>query len=135
MLEKRFNLQIITPERVLFEDEVEGVQAPGAAGSFEILTGHIPFLSLLEAGPVGVSESGTRRMLATSGGMIEVLRTGATLLLETAEWADEIDVSRAEQARERARQRLAERADDLDVDRAELALLRAINRLRVAGRS
>ena len=135
MLEKRFKLEIVTPEQVLYEGEVEGVRAPGKLGSFEVLAGHIPYLSLLEIGEVSFREGGVRRYLATSGGVLEVLRTGVTVLLETAEWAEEIDVERAERARDRARQRLSERSPDLDIPRAEAALQRALNRLRVAGKA
>ncbi len=133
MLEKRFKLEIVTPGRVMYEDEVESVRAPGVQGSFEVLIEHIPFLALLETGEVSLRKSDTRRFIATSGGVLEVLRTGVTLLLEAAEWAEDIDVDRAEQARARARQRLSERPPNLDVERAEAALKRASNRLRIAG--
>ena len=132
MLEKRFHVEIRTPEKLIFEGDVAGVKAPGVFGSFEILSGHTPFLTVLEAGEVRINESDTPQFLATSGGIFEVLRTGTTVLLEAAEWAYEVDVERAEAARQRAIERLRARSSDIDITRAEAALARASNRLKVA---
>ena len=132
MLEKRFHVEIRTPEKLVFEGDVVGVKAPGMLGSFEILSGHTPFLTVLEPGEIRVNEADTPQFLATSGGIFEVLRTGATVLLETAEWAYEVDVERAEAARQRAIEYLRTRSSDTDTNRAEAALARATNRLRVA---
>jgi len=134
MQEKRFQLEIVTPERVLYEGEVTGVRAPGFMGSFEVLIGHIPFLTALEVGEVSFRETDTRQYIATSGGVLEVLRTGVTVLLETGEWANEIDVQRADSARQRALQRIHNPTADIDMQRAESGLARALNRLRVAQR-
>ena len=132
MLEKRFHVEIRTPEKLIFEGDVVGVKAPGVFGSFEILPGHIPFLTVLEPGEVRINELDTPQSLATNGGIFEVLRTGATVLLETAEWAYEVDIERTEAARQRAVERLRTRSSDIDIKRAEAAFARATNRLRVA---
>ncbi len=103
-------------------------------GSFEILAGHIPFLTVLEVGEIRIRESEAPQSISTSGGVFEVLRTGVTVLADAAEWAYEIDVERAEAARQRALQRLASRDANIDFARAQAALVRATNRLKIAGR-
>ena len=133
MLEKRLHLEIRTPEQLIYEGDVTSVKAPGAVGSFEILAGHLPFLTVLEVGEIRIRESDTPQSIATSGGVFEVLRTGVTVLADTAEWAYEIDVERAEEARQRAQELLASRNPNINRGRAEAALARAVNRLRVAG--
>ena len=132
MFEKRFNLEIIAPQRVMYEGEVTTVRAPGVVAPFAVLVGHTPFLSLLEVGEIMLRETDTPQYMAISRGILEVLRTGVTILIETAEWANEIDVSRAQSAKERAQQRLSHTTPEIDVQRAEAALARALNRLKVA---
>ena len=133
MLNRSFHLEIRTPEKLIYEGDVTSVQAPGVEGNFQILAGHIPFLTALDVGEIRITESSdTPQLMATTGGVFEVLRTGVTALVETAEWASEIDVSRAEQARDRAQAQLAANASDLNRPRAEAALDRAKNRIKVA---
>ena len=133
MLNRNFHLEIRTPELLIYEGDVTSVQAPGVEGNFQILAGHIPFLTALDVGEIRIRESSeTSQLMATSGGVFEVLRTGVTVLVETAEWASEIDVSRAESALDRAQTQLKENAPDLNRPRAEAALARAQNRLKVA---
>lgn len=133
MLNRNFHLEIRTPEQLIYEGDVTSVQAPGVEGNFQILAGHIPFLTALDVGEIRIRESSeTSQLMATSGGVFEVLRTGVTVLVETAEWASEIDVSRAEGALDRAQTQLKESAPDLNRPRAEAALTRAKNRIKVA---
>ena len=132
MLERRLRLEIRTPQQLIYDGDVSSVKAPGELGSFEILTGHIPFLTVLETGEIRIRESDVPQSLATSGGVFEVLRTGVTVLSDTAEWAYEIDVERAEAARQRAQEHLSSGARDVNRVRAEAALARAINRLKIA---
>ena len=132
MLNRSFRLEIRTPEKLLYEGEVTSVRAPGVEGNFEILAGHIPFLTALDVGEIRIREGDTPLLLSTSGGVFEVLRTGVTALVETAEWASEIDVARAETALERAQAYLAANEPDLNVPRAEAARARAQNRIKVA---
>ena len=133
MLNRNFHLEIRTPEQLIYEGDVTSVQAPGVEGNFQILAGHIPFLTALDVGEVRIRESSdTPQLMATSGGVFEVLRTGVTVLVETAEWASEIDVPRAESALDRAQTQLKENAPDLNQPRAEAALARAKNRIKVA---
>ncbi len=135
MLDKKIHIEIRTPEKLVYDGDVTSVRAPGMLGSFEILAGHLPFLTVLEPGEIRIREDNTPQYLATSGGVFEVLRTGITALVESAEWASEIDLERAEAAEQRARERLTTSGPDIvDKVRAEAALERARNRLKVAHR-
>jgi len=132
MLNRNFHLEIRTPEQLVYEGDITSINAPGVEGNFQILAGHIPFLTALGVGEIRIRESETPQLMATSGGVFEVLRTGVTVLVETAEWASEIDVERAENALERAEAQLTANAPDLNRPRAEAALARAQNRIKVA---
>ena len=135
MDEKTFKLEIVTPRKVIFSGEVESFSAPGVVGGFQVLYNHAPMVSEIGIGIVKLRDaSGKEVQYATSGGFVDVLKNQVTLLAETAEQAREIDIQRAEQAKERAQKRLAERNMETDVDRAQVALTRALNRLRVAQR-
>ena len=135
MLEKRFHLEIRTPQQLIYEGDVSSVKAPGELGSFEILPGHIPFLTVLETGEIRIRETDTPQSIAISGGVFEVLRTGVTVLSDTAEWAHEIDVERADAARQRAHEHLASGDSEINRERAEAALARANNRIKIANSS
>ena len=132
MLNRSFHVEIRTPEQLIYEGDVTSIRAPGVVGNFEVLTGHLPFLTALDIGEIRIRESEAPQLMAISGGVFEVLRTGVTALVETAEWASEIDVERAENARDRAQSRLTANAPDLNRPQAEAALARAQNRLKVA---
>lgn len=125
-----YPLRIVTPSKVLYQGEVDSLQAPGSEGSFGVLTGHAPMVASLVTGGLNFVEQGDRRHLATSGGFVEVSGDGVTVLAETCEYQDEIDVERASASRDRARGRLT--GSDVDRARAEASLHRALNRLRVA---
>lgn len=128
-----FALEVVTPERVAYSGQVASLQAPGSEGSFGVLAGHVPLLTSLQIGRLRfVEEDGNEVQMAISGGFVEVGREQVAVLAETAERVEEIDVARAEAARQRAEERLARaREERVDVARAEAALARAINRLRV----
>jgi F-type H+-transporting ATPase subunit epsilon len=133
MAEKAFKLEIVTPKRVVFSGEVTSFSAPGVVGGFQVLKNHAPLLSSIEVGEVKlVDVAGTESHFATSGGVVEVHDNKVMMLAETAERSDEIDVVRAQAARDRARKLLAEKKSDVDFDRARIALFRALNRLKVA---
>ncbi len=133
MQNRSFHLEIRTPEKLIYEGDVTSVNAPGIEGNFQILAGHIPFLTALDVGEIRVNESSDApRSMATSGGVFEVLRTGVIALVETAEWASDIDVARAESALERAKEQLAADASDLNRPQVEAAFTRAQNRIKVA---
>jgi F-type H+-transporting ATPase subunit epsilon len=136
MPEKTFKLEIVTPRKIVFSGDVLSFSAPGVVGAFQVLYNHAPLLAEIGVGEVKLKDAqGAERRYATSGGFVDVLHNRATVLAETAETPAEIDVARAESAKERARKRLADRATETDVRRAEAALARALNRLKVAKRS
>jgi F-type H+-transporting ATPase subunit epsilon len=128
-----FSLQIITPGRVVFNGNTTSVTCPGTEGRFQVLHNHAAFLSTLSVGDLTViDEAGAPIHFAVSGGVAQVLHNAMMILADTAERADQIDISRARAAQERAERRLANREAALDLDRARAALLRALNRLKVA---
>lgn len=128
-----FQLEIVTPEKTVYSGEVESMRAPGTEGGFGVLAGHHPMLAALDVGRMSFSDGEQEsKSVAISGGFAEVRRDRVTVLAETAEFAEEIDVTRAEAARDRARERLArKREQQTDEARATLALARAVNRLRI----
>jgi F-type H+-transporting ATPase subunit epsilon len=133
MYEKSFKLQIITPSRVIFQDDAKSISAPGTQGGFQVLYNHAPFISTIEVGELRVMDtSGKDLLYATSGGFVEVRDNSVVVLAETAEPAAEIDKRRAKAASERAAKRLHSKDPEIDVERARLAMVRSLNRLRVA---
>ena len=130
-----FALEIVTPERVVYSGQVTSLQVPGSEGSFGVLTGHMSLLTSLQMGALRFAEEGGGEVqMAVSGGFTEVGREQVTVLAETAERAEGLDVQRAESARQRAVERLTRRhEEEVDVARAQMALSRAINRLKVGG--
>ena len=136
MLPDSIDLVIVTPERQLLRQSVTEVTLPGANGQLGVLPGHAPLITELGIGqltykPQGGGEAGH---LAILSGFAEVLGGRVTILAETAERAEEIDVERAERARKRAEERLASASSDPNVDwgRAAVALQRALIRIQVA---
>ena len=135
MYERSFSLEIVAPDRVVFQGEATSVTAPGTMGGFQVLFNHAPLLSSLDVGPLKVKNTqGVDTVYATGGGYLEVRENKVVVLVESAEKPEEIDVERARAARARAEGRLKVHDASFDSARAELALARALNRLRVAGR-
>lgn len=133
MAEKSFHLEIVTPKKVILSTVVSSFTAPGVMGGFQVLKSHAPLLSSVSIGEVKVvDESGTETRYATSGGFVEVRENKVVMLAETAERSDEIDVKRAEAARDRARKRLEDKRIEIDLERVKISLHRATNRLKVA---
>lgn len=130
----RLTLEIVTPERSIAYGEVDEVRVPGAEGSFGVLPGHTPLLAALAVGEVEYRRGDDTSYVAVSFGFAEVLPDRVTILARIAEAGDEIDVTRAEAAVKRARERLARPAAELDYERARLALLKSLVRLQVATR-
>lgn len=135
MYEHSFSLQIIAPDRIVFDGIATSVSAPGTKGGFQVLYNHAPFLSSLTPGPVKVKGTdGIDTVYATGGGFFEVRDNKAVVLVESAELPADIDIARALEAKKRAEQRLKSHDPSVDTLRAELALARAMQRLRLAQR-
>lgn len=133
MAEKLF-LEVVTPQKAIVSEPVDIVVAPGSEGEFGALKGHTTFLTSLKVGTLRYKDaSGKERFLFINGGFAEVLPDKVTVLAESAERRQDIDVARAQAAKERAEQRLANKAAGMDLIRAEAALRRALHRLRIAG--
>ena len=125
-------LEIITPNRIQFNGEVQSVTIPGTEGSFQVLKNHAPLMSTFEIGEVKVVlPDGKETEYASGGGTVEVLDNHVLVLADSLEQINDIDVDRARSAKERAQERLAHKTDTTDVERAENALKRAVNRLRL----
>ena len=134
MYERSFRLSIVTPTRVVFDGEATSLSVPGVMGGFQVLYSHAPLLSSLEIGRMKVRDMlGTDEIFAAGGGVVEVRNNVVTVLVESAERIQEIDIERAKAARDRATKRLKSKDASIDVERARLALWRAVNRLRIAG--
>lgn len=130
-----FQLEIVTPEKLVVKDAVEELQMPGANGYLGILPGHAPLITELAIGELTYKIGGTTHRLAVAWGFAEVLPDRVTILAETAERPEDIDVARARDSKSRAEERLKSGSTDVDYDRAEKALQRAETRLAVAGKS
>jgi len=125
-------LDIVTAERAVYSEDVEMVIAPGVQGQLGILPHHTPLMTTLQAGELRIKKDGREVSLAISGGFLEVRPDKVVVLADSAERADEIDVSRAEEARRRAQEWLNEKGKGADEARAEASLGRSLVRLKVA---
>jgi len=134
-LPTRLLLEVVTPDRAVVREEVDEVQLPGAEGYLGVLPGHAPLLATLTVGELWYRIGQQRQYLAIAGGFVEVLPERVTVLAQTAERAQEIDVARAEAARTRAEERLRQASSDTDFARARTALAKASMRLQVATRA
>jgi len=127
-----FQLEIVTPARLLVKDAAEEAQIPGLDGYLGILPGHAPLITELAVGVITYKANGTTHSLSVAWGFAEVLPDKVTILAEAAERPHEIDIERAQEARDRAEQRLKSNDPQIDYTRAEDALQRAETRLNVA---
>ena len=132
---ENIRLEVVTPEKQVVNETAQIVMAPGSMGEFGVLSGHTPFMTSLNTGAVHYrDESGKDQYVFVSGGFAEALPDKVTVLAESAEKTEDIDVARAKAARDRAEKRLEDRSkEDIDFMRAKLALDRALNRIKLAG--
>ena len=127
-------LEVVTPEKYVVNEKAQIVMAPGTVGEFGVLRDHTPFLTSLKTGRLHYKDvSGKESVVFVSGGFAEALPDRVTVLAESAERREDIDIDRAKAAMERAQKRLAGgKSEDIDFERAHAALIRAIERLKVA---
>ena len=119
----KIRLRVVTPSRLLLDEEVDEVTAPGELGEFGVLPNHISFLSTLVPGEMSYKQGANKRVLAVSGGYAEVLDNVMTVLAPAAEFGSEIDTARAQRAKERAEKQMAElNREEKDFELAEAAL-------------
>jgi len=131
----KIKLRVVTPSRLVLEEEVDEVSAPGELGEFGVLPNHISFLSTLVAGAMSYKQGAARHSLVIGGGYAEVLDNVMTVLAPAAEFPAEIDTARAQRAKERAEKRMGElNFEDPEYGQLEEAQRRALARLQVASK-
>jgi len=135
MLPDSIQLVVVTPERQILKEVVSEVTLPGAEGYLGVLPGHAPLITELGIGELTYkTKGGQSGLLAVIRGFAEVLPDHVSVLAETAEFAEDIDLSRAQEALKRAQERIAKGGDNIDWDRATMALQRALVRIQVVSK-
>jgi F-type H+-transporting ATPase subunit epsilon len=131
----KLRVEVVTGERMVYtQDEVDMVVAPGADGVLGILPRHAPLITILASGELRIKKGGREESLIVFGGFMEVTPEKVIILADTAEHVEEIDLARAEEARQRAQTAIGQRGAHVDLEAAELALRRASLRLSVGQR-
>jgi F-type H+-transporting ATPase subunit epsilon len=134
-LPTKLQLQIVSADRSLLNETVDEVVIPGFDGYFGVLPGHTPLLAVLQVGELWYRQGQEKHYLLIAFGFAEVLPDRVTILAQTAEKAEEIDLARAEAAKKRAEERLLRPVVDVDAERARIALLKSLIRLQVSTRA
>jgi len=131
---KTLKLKIATPERVIYENEIQQVSIPTMDGEITVLPNHVPLVSVLQAGEMRISDKDGEQVMAISGGFLEVRgQNEIVILADNAERATEIDIERAEKARARAEElmRQEKATEDIDFAKLQVVIDREMNRIRV----
>lgn len=134
MADKYFKVKVISPDRVFFEGEADFLELKTSEGDIGILAGHIPLTAIIAPGVMKITKDGETKEASLLEGFIEILPDQVTVLAESCEWPDEIDVNRAKEAKIRAERRLADGEGDINYPRAELALRKALIRIELGER-
>src|SRR5215207_3746264 len=124
-LPTHIDLQIVTPERLIAQEQVDEVEIPGSEGYFGVLPGHTPLLASLAVGELWYRKGQEKTYLSIAYGFAEVLADRVTILARLAERAEDIDIARAEAAQKRAEERVTAAPSDIDYERARIALLKS----------
>jgi F-type H+-transporting ATPase subunit epsilon len=129
---KLMAIDIVTPEKKVFEGNIREMIAPGLEGEFGVLPEHAPFATILQPGVVTIfKEDGSQDLIAVSGGYIEVTREKVVLLVETAEFPEELDLAAVKRRKEEKERLLkSKRKGDQDYDAIQASLMSEISRLR-----
>ena len=130
---KEFPLTIATPDGVVFDGVAESILIRCATGDIEILAGHTDLFASLGIGRVRIKANGTTRMAAASGGFVSVTDGTTRVIATTFEFSDEIDIERAERARENAENAIRNAKNDAELEKAKMKLMRAVTRIQVSG--
>lgn len=129
---KTIKLLVNTPDRVFYHDDATFVELSTSEGDIGVYPDHIPLTAVVVPSVLTIHQGNEIKKAAIHGGIVEILKDKITILAEVAEWSDEIDVVRANEARLRAEKRLASKDADLDMVRAEAALKRSLARINAA---
>lgn len=129
-----FNLQIVTPDKPFYNEDVEMIVVRTTEGDVGILKGHTDYVASLDIGIIKIKKDGVFKEATIAGGFIQVDKEKTTILTEAAEWPSDIDVDRASKAKELAESIINRKLSDRDMDMAEVRLKKAINRIRTANK-
>ena len=129
----RLYLKVVTPDKLFFEGEIDMLVARTIEGDVGILLNHSPLVTILDIGRLVIKDGDERKIAACAGGYIDVRNNNITVVSDACEWEEEIDINRAERAKERASKRLEDKGTD--TFKAELALKKAINRINVRNKN
>ena len=129
--EKTFRVKIVAPDRVFYEGEAEMLEMTTTEGDIGVLKGHIPLTAVIAPGIINIKEADGVKCAALHAGFAEILQDSVVIMAEIIEWPEEIDLTRAQQARERAEERLRTKTPETDIARAETALQRALARINI----
>ncbi|OLS01830.1 ATP synthase F1 subunit epsilon [Tissierella creatinophila] len=125
------HLEIVTPDRLFFNEDIDSIIVRGIEGDLAILKGRTPIVTPLKIGKIRIFQNGTERVASVTEGYVTAIEDNITIVTDAAEWPEEIDINRAERAKKRAEERLSGKSD-MDLYRAEIALKRSINRLETS---
>ena len=130
---REFQLSIVAPDREVVDQPVQSIVAPGVEGYFGVLAGHVPLIAALNTGLLEYLDANNQRhYVALGGGFAEVTGTKVTILADTADRSQEIDVKKEEEILEQARRTLRGETSDMTLEQATIELDRAINRIKLA---
>lgn len=129
---KDFKLQVISPDRIFYDGETDMIEVKTTEGEMGILKHHIPLTAILTPGILRIKNGSEERIAALHDGFIEILGDKVTILAESCEWPDEIDLNRAKEAKIRAERRLKGAEGNINETRAEMALRRSLLRIELA---
>jgi len=128
-LASKFKLEILTPERLFLSKEVDKIVVNTRDGELGVLKGHIPMVTVISIGSARITIDDTTHEAVLSEGFMEINRNGVIILVDTAEWPEEIDIKRAEAAKQRALDRLHSKLSKVEYLRTQAALSRALARI------
>ena len=125
------HLEIVTPDRSFFDEDIDSIIVRGMEGDLAILKGRTPIVTPLKIGMLRIFQNGEEKVASVTDGYVSAVDDNVTIVTDSAEWPEEIDEKRAQEAKKRAEERLNTKTD-VDFIRAEAALKRSINRLEVS---
>ena len=131
---KLFGVKVICPERMFFEGEAEMLEMRTTEGEIGVFADHIPLTAVIAPGVLRIKNADGTKEAALNEGFVEILGDKVIILAESCEWPEEIDVNRAQGAKDRAEKRLRGEEGEIDVTRAEIALRKALVRIDLAGK-
>ena len=132
---KKFQLEVISPERIFYDGEVEMVELTTIEGGIGVCANHIPLTTIVAPGIMTITEGGGQlKEAAVLEGFMEITQEKVTILAQSCEWPDEIDINRAREAKERAERRIKSNDENINLSRAELALKKSLVRIGLANK-